>query len=320
MAWRLAQCTHEVGLSQEGARVSRGPRLDTSASALGKAAHKVLEAALVEAPLSGEIPPEWFEARWRSEVEEAQQSCLDQTSPERWKRYSIVKRGTRAAIKQIRAEAAAAGARPIVETEMWSADRDLWGRPDVVLAFADGTAELIDFKTGTHDGAAPSTKELHQLDFYTVLVEEFERLEVVSVRILRCDGPSWRGPARPAASAAVAAGARRAMGVFNMRLSDTASLANPGEPCTYCRQALGCKPVWDSRPPQFTAVGGRVETSSDEAGATTLEVSVHETRVVVTGCPPGVPAVGQTAMIAHVRAMGDTGFRWQPERSMMRWF
>ena len=80
--------------------------------------------------------------------------------------FNIIKRATRRLVRQLRDEAEAVGATPLVEAELRSPSCSLWGRPDLVLLYPDRSADVIDFKTGAHFEDAPAEREQFQLELY----------------------------------------------------------------------------------------------------------------------------------------------------------
>lgn len=317
LAWQLTSCSHAVGLQRSLPRMVPGARTQTTSAALGTAAHKVLEVALQDGPFDAELTREWFETTWFEAVESVRGTCVDQSPPERWRRFSIIKRGARRLVSELRSEVASNGAVPFVEAELVGMNGQLHGRPDIVMAFADGSATVIDFKTGDHSEDDPTDRELNQLDLYTVLVAEDRHLSVREIRVARCDGPSWAGVPDVARAQQAAQRGIAALVRFNDSLSDTIGLANPGEACTFCRQVLRCDVAWHSAEPRFVGVAGVVNAAYEDAGQMTLKIVDGDTQYVIVGCPTNPDLVGCEIRVAHVRDLGDGKYRWLAGRSLM---
>ena len=147
LIWRLIQCGHQEGLRRAAERPS-GRLAVSSAAALGNAAHSVLAQALTLESFNDELPPDWFEGAWDQAVAHERTHCSEGGPAEGWRRYSIIKRGTRRLAASLRFEIAEAGATALTETDIYAVSVPLWGRPDVVIQHPDGTLEIVDVKTG----------------------------------------------------------------------------------------------------------------------------------------------------------------------------
>lgn len=310
LGWRLSQCAHEVGLGRARKAPPRAGASNSTAVALGNTAHRVLERALTVEPLSIELNLAWYATEWSAALEAERLNCVDPSMPERWRRYSLVKRGVRRVAEHLRRDAEAQQARLIVEREIYSETKPLWGKPDVVLVFEDGTAEIVDFKTGEHEDVEPDARELQQLDLYSMLVSDVYGLEVVTLRICRAHGPDWRGPASHSRSAE----AWRIIDIgrveYNAHLGDTLPLASPGDGCQRCKSASHCSVVWDALPAGFVGVRGSLAAVHSDAGAMTLEIATSYGAVTVVGCPMFAVQPGQSIRIAHLRRLDDVTYRW----------
>lgn len=319
LAWQLRNCPHVVGLRQRYDAVQGQQRRNPPPAALGKAAHSVLEKAFTDMSLEDDLPSGWFDEIWGAAVRHEQTTCTETGLPETWRRYSIVKRGTRRAVVELRGLALASGARPIVEEEKTWAEGKLTGRPDLVFAYQDGSAEVIDFKTGAEGGGEPLESELHQLSLYAVLVRAVYGLKATTLRVVRCEGDGWRRSVSERDIDLVYRDVLQRLEAFNSNFSNTEPLATPGKPCAHCRQVLDCDVVWRARPSALTAVNGSLGSVEDEAGALTLGVQTDAGPVLVVGCPNRPVKVGDTVRIAHLRKVSDGAYRWQPDRTQMNW-
>ena len=104
---------------------------------------------------------------------------------------------------------------------------------------------------------------------------------------------------------------------YNDRRDATIDLATPGTACAYCRQASACDVVWTASPDGFIGVEGQVESIITEGSLTTMTMVRDEERFVVVGCPEIDLPVGTLLRIAHLGRRGESGFRWQPDRSLL---
>jgi hypothetical protein len=315
LAWRLTECGHAVGLARRLARRAPDAQVQSPAAVLGNVAHAVIARALSTEPLDADLPADWFETAWSEAIDDAREQCVDPGSPERWRRYSLIRRGTRRLAKELRHEAAERGANPIVEQLLVANNYQLHGKPDVVLKLPDGTSEVIDIKTGGHPSGDPDPRELEQVLLYQALVEEVLSTTVVALRIARCDGPDWCGAPSSADVAAAVQRAVEAKDRFNAHRDDTLRLATPGPPCGRCAQATRCDAVWTAGIDGFVGIVGRIEHVVKEAGQHTLTVLTEaHGSVVVTGCDAPLEA-GADVRLAHL-ANADAGqYRWQTGRS-----
>lgn len=308
-----------VGLRQRYDAVQGHRRRNPPPAALGQAAHSVLEQAFTDVGLEDDFPPGWFDETWGAAVRHEQATCTETGLPETWRRYSIIKRGTRRAVAELRALALASGARPIVEKEKIWTEGKLTGRPDLVFAYQNGSAEVIDFKTGADVGGKVPESELHQLSLYAVLIRAVYGLTTTTLRVVRCEGDGWHRSVSERDVDLVHHDALQRLETFNSNLSNTEPLATPGTPCAYCRQVLDCDVVWRARPSALTAVNGLLDSVEEEAGALSLGVQTDAGPVLVVGCPNRPVRVGDTVRIAHLRKVSDGAFRWQPDRTQMNW-
>lgn len=317
LAWQLLTCAHALGLRQQSPQLAIGQRTNPPPAVLGTTAHMVLELALKAEPLGDALGDDWFEQAWSTALCQQLERCAVTTPPERWRRFSIIKRGTRKLVPRLRSEVAARSARPHVEIELRSARVPVWGRPDVILEFPDGSAEIIDFKTGAHESPEPTQRELFQLDIYCALVAEILELEVRTLRIERCDQPGWSQRADFARSSQAVRDAVDALMRFNDHRDDTSLLANPGGACEYCLQAPRCDIVWSSRPDCFVGVQGEIEQVVLDGDVTTVLLQQDGHGVSIVGCPALDIATGQRVRIAHLVAQGDGAYRWRHDRTIL---
>ena len=91
---------------------------------------------------------------------------------------------------------ASAKATARIETEMKASSSSIWGRPDIVVLHHDGTAEVIDVKTGDYAGTEPTERGVRQLQLYATIVAEARGDQITRLRIERIDGKCWAIPAR----------------------------------------------------------------------------------------------------------------------------
>jgi len=319
LAWQLRSCPHAVGLRQPYDAVQGQQRRNPPPAALGKAAHSVLEHAFTDVGLDEDLPNGWFDETWDAAVRHERTSCTDTGPPQTWRRFSIVKRGTRRAVTELRALALASGAQPIVEKEKTWAEGKLAGRPDLIFAYQDGSAEVVDFKTGSDAGGEPPESELHQLSLYAVLVRAVYGLTTKTLRVVRCEGVGWSRSVTERDVDLVYRDVLQRLEAFNRNFSNTEPLATPGAPCAHCRQVLDCDVVWSVRPDSLTVVDGLLSSVEDEAGALSLAVQTDVGQLLVVGCPNRPVKVGDSVRIAHLRKVSEGAFRWQPDRTQMSW-
>jgi hypothetical protein len=317
LAWQMKSCPHAVGLLRQREPGLGQQRKSPPPAALGKAAHSVLEQALINVSLEDQISSDWFDKIWTAAVLVEQASCTETGPPQAWRRYSIVRRGTRRAVAELRAHALASGARPIVEEQSLWEEGKLAGRPDLVFAYEDGSAEIIDFKTGAVGRSEAQESELHQLSLYAVLVRAVYELKITKLRVVRCEGDGWSSSINESETERIYNEAQQSLAVFNDNFLNTEPLATPGRACGNCRQVLECDVVWLARPGGFEAVDGLVDSVESEAGALTLSVQTSFGPVLVVGCPNRPVKVGAIVRIAHLRKVSEGAFRWQPDRTQM---
>lgn len=317
LIWRLIQCGHQEGLRRAAEKPS-GLLAVSSAAALGNAAHSVLAQALGLESLNDDLLPGWFAGAWEQAVAHERTHCSESGPAEGWRRYSIIKRGTRRLAASLRSEIADAGATALTETDMHAVSIPLWGRPDVVIQHPDGTVEIVDVKTGDHLESSPSEREMSQLQLYVFIAGEALQATVTRIRIERVDGHSWSGPATLDESHSAGALAMVAVERFNAQLGDTTTLARPGEACAHCRSVLACEPAWESDPTGFVGVQGTLNTISSENGQVTLTVVTPAGIVDIVGIS-GVNLVpGDELRVAHLRKQSGMRFVWLQGRSLLQ--
>ena len=317
LAWQMKSCPHAVGLLRQRESRLGQQRKSPPSAALGKAAHSVLEQALIKVRLDEQLSSAWFDESWTAAVLLEQATCTETGPPQAWRRYSIVRRGTRRVMAELRAYALASGARLIVEEESLWAEGKLAGRPDLVFAYQDGSAEIVDFKTGAAGRSEALESELHQLSLYAVLVRAVYGLKITKLRVVRCEGDGWSSSIDESETERIYNEAQQSLAVFNDNVLNTEPLATPGRACGNCRQVLECDVVWRARPGGLEAVDGLVDSVESEAGALTLSVQTSFGPVLVVGCPNRPVKVGATVRIAHLRKVSQGAFRWQPDRTQM---
>ncbi len=317
MAWQLRSCPHSLGLRRSGGEFGGHQAKVSPAVALGRAAHEVVRQALNFGSFDETLEVEWFDQHWRVAVDRERLSCFEEGSPETWRRYSIVRRGTRRVVQQLRSHCAVTGASPIVEEERVWTDGRLNGRPDVVMVYPDGSAEVVDFKTGASISLGVQEKELHQLFLYAILMSEVDRLEVVSLRIVRCDGPDWQGSYCEESARDVLSQVYESLRVFNENLTDTETLATPGTSCADCRHAHQCDVVWRASPLPIVGVEGQIANLAVEGEMVSFAVRSSDGTAFVVGCPEQSLEEGKKVRIAHLREVSGDAYRWVPHRTKM---
>lgn len=317
---QLLECSHQEGLRRAARRGRIGDKSSiSSAAALGNTAHAVIAAGLQALPHDVELRSDWFSSTWEAAVSAQRERCTDEAPPENWRRYSIVKRGTLRLTLKLRAEMALAKATALIETEMTASSSPIWGRPDIVVLHRDGTAEIIDVKTGDHAGTEPTEREVRQLQLYAVIVSEARGVRIVRLRIERVDGPSWATQARDVDARAASSKAEASIALFNSHIEDTSALARPGPACGMCRQILGCDPAWSSPNADFIGVEGEVVLVHTENGSRTTRVATAQAEVDIVGLTLTGAEIelGGRIRVAHLHVQTEDQYRWQLHRSLV---
>ncbi len=315
---RLVQCGHQEGLRRATPESIRSSLPISDASALGTAAHAVLARVLksTDSRISDDAT---LRQIWEDAIDTQYNRTDGIRPPGTWWRYNVVRRGTFRLAKQLVVDIERLQGTASVEQEVRSDDGTLWGRPDLVLRYPDGSAEIVDFKTGTHDSGPPDDGELRQLMIYGFLVDAVD-CAVTRLKIARVDGETWSSAVTSSQLQSAAAEALRAVDQFNRALPDTTSLARPGDACTFCAQSLGCDVAWTGRIPA-SALEGRVDEAyvSRDLSVISVRTTNDNSIVRLVGVPLDVvPPPGSSIRAVRLGKQSPGQFQWQSGRSRIR--
>lgn len=289
-AARLLSCPLKLAFDSEP---KAGSRRNSPASALGLVCHAVLNDAA-----RGGLGPAENEQVWRSNFEDAWNTCVRELQPEtdvpadHWPSFNARKVASRRLALSVSREVDAGA---VLLPEYLLALDQLRGRADLVVRRPEH--EIRDYKTGpiTDDEGDARPDYVRQLLLYAVM-EAAEAGWPEHIVLVPFRGPplSLSVLGRQPEAEAAATAAIQALQAYNTereRDTDPLSLATPSAAaCAYCDHAVRCRPFWESLSRDWAedgvaAVAGALrEARVAQNGGVALELEM------VAGSIPG-PAV-----------------------------
>ena len=336
----LHECGYLVALrrSKHG-----GPKSSTPWGRLGTASHAVLAAAISQdLGEGGDDYDARFEGAWQRAIT-AQAEAASISAAERlwgpplgWPTYAERKlRTKRLALRLAKDRSTWVDAEVLVERRLESADRTIYGTPDLVVR-RPSPHRVEDFKTGG------------VLDDHDVLLERYRRQILIYAHLERdaIGSLPQQGVVRPLRGPAVAfeissdavedevLRARDVVQTFNASLAHPEKLARPSTTnCRTCPHTGRCEPFWtmisgESRA-ELGAVGGTltgvhatdghgiaVHVAADEGNAGAVEVAVRGIPAPLAPWLPSLPT-GARVRIVGLAVVGGTVASFAP-RGMLR--
>lgn len=254
LANALLSCQLRVAFDRDGSM--RPWRRPTTFTALGLAAHAVIEAAWRR----GSWPPDAGEAKarvtelWDREVAERAATLVQSwapaspPSPVDWPGYALTRVRTIKRATKIACTPRLTDPHPIagtgIELEMRDAGTMLVGRADRVEVDGDGT-RVVDLKTGLRQ-AEPTEQQRRQLLLYAVLVHRTTGSWPTSIAVEDAGGHRYEEPCNPAEAEAVLDQVQAAVTAFNERVAEGGHLLSAAEAgtCRWCPYRVVCSPYW----------------------------------------------------------------------------
>lgn len=255
LANALLACQLRVAFDRDGSM--RSWRRPTTFTALGQAAHEVVEVATRRGDWPAEtdavkarVTELWDQAiAARAETLAHRWAPADPPPPADWPGYALTRVRT---IK--RATSLACTPRPPkpqhidgtgIEVEMRDPGTMLVGRADRVEVDG-GAIRVVDLKTGLRQ-AEPTDQQRRQLLLYAVLVHRTTGSWPASIAVEDAAGHRYEEPCDPAEAEAASSQVQAAVAMFNERVARGGRLPDPApdaDTCRWCPYRVVCGPYW----------------------------------------------------------------------------
>jgi RecB family exonuclease len=331
---RLQSCAFAESIRRSPAH---GPAPSNPAGRLGNAAHRVLEwIAEDPSPLCGTDAEERIGDRWILEVTAEYKASLDnELEPsygplETWPGYHRITAAIRVDGASLAWELNGIPRdRRLTEEELATSDSRIRGTADLIVIGDDGTATIIDHKSGAvhaEDVAVGGRYEQQAMLYAAMALDAGMEPRTCELR------PLGRAPISIGVSEARVASAREEakaqMARYNAAIAsgNEFSLADPSESsCGWCPYALSCDALWigESRDlGEFGMVAGTIGTVQLLPASLALKLESEAGELTVTGLPQTdvkgqLPAKGQTVRIVGLHFTSAVQAKTHPGRARM---
>lgn len=332
---RLQACGLAESLQR---RQPRGKRPSNPVARLGNAAHRVLEWIAESAPQLGAvhdveplIADRWLEEVTREEEANRSNPLEPPYGPaQRWPAYGRITAGLRVdGVGLVEELSSLPRGRRLPEQELFSSDRKIRGTADLILLADDGSATIIDHKTGgvDQDDVGHGGRYEQQILLYVAIARD-SGISATKAEIR----PLGRRPVpvelSDASVAAVLVEAHAQMRRYNDAVAQDRALdlATPSESsCGWCPFLLECPAVWVDPAPdlgELAVVEGDVETLQVLASSLALALRNADGCVTVTGAPRTdvrgrEPVPGDRIRVTGLHQTSPGHMRCHPGRGLM---